>query len=164
MASGAGHGEQESDARLMNGFIWQYTAFCRAHRTTGSAILLALVLGVSACGANNPVPDVKAGPAPEAVVLHGTILAMRPVEPDLGTAGATVLSDLKRAASANPPAAGAGVSVQDNKEQGPAMDFVVRETGGATIAVVQANTQHFRVGDQVAIVRGDRTRLSRPGA
>ncbi len=164
MASGAGHGEQESDARLMNGFIWQHTAFCRAYRTAGSALLLALVLGVSACGADNPAPDVKVGLAPEAVVLHGTILAMRPVEPDLRTAGAAVLSDLERAASVGTPGAGAGGGVRDNQEQGPAMDFIVRETGGATIAVVQANTQHFRVGDQVAIVRGDRTRLSRPGA
>lgn len=147
----------------MTGFIWQNTAIGRAHRATGPACLLALVLGVSACAADNSAPAAKAGPAPEATVSHGTILAMRPVQPGPETAGdgpgAAVLSRLAQAAS--PSVTGGGVGVGGH--EGPATDFVVRETGGATIAVVQANTQHFRVGDQVAIVRGDRTRLSRPG-
>ena len=130
-------------------------------RSVGAARMLAIVLLVCACAADNAVLIADAGPSRVPAVSRGTILAMRPVrprvEPGSAGAGATVLAGLARTADA-------GTGQKETQAAGPAMDFVVREAGGATIAVVQSNEQRFQVGDQVSIVRSDRTRLSRPGA
>ncbi len=42
------------------------------------------------------------------------------------------------------------------------MEFLVREEGGRDLATVQANGDGLTVGQRVAIIRGDRTRLARP--
>ena len=127
-------------------------------RSACAARMLAVVLLVGSCAADNATLTADPGPRVPAV-SRGTILAMRPVRPgvDPGSAGAgaTVLAGLASTADA-------AASRKDTEVPGPAMDFVVREAGGATIAVVQSNEQRFQVGDQVWIVRGDRTRLSRP--
>lgn len=85
---------------------------------------------------------------------------MRPVAPGAAGAGAGVLDGLASAASASP----VGGGLRAGQLAGQPMDFIVRERGGGTIAVVQTNELQFRVGDQVMIVRGERTHLSRPGA
>ena len=144
----------------MNDFDRNYLAW-GSGRSVGAARMLATVLLVCACAADNAVLTTEAGPSRVPAVSQGPILAMRlvrpGVEPGGAGAGATVLAGLARAADA-------GMGQKATESAGPAMDFVVREVGGATIAVVQSNEQRFRVGDQVSIVRGDRTRLSRPGA
>jgi outer membrane lipoprotein SlyB len=111
---------------------------------------LAALLGLATCG-----PDGQPEPPRASTVARGTILAMRPVEPEWGT-GAAVLQGLARTASPPTP------DKQDHGK-GPPIDFVVREASGATIAVVQSNDQNLQVGDTVEIIRAGRTRLARPG-
>ena len=130
-------------------------------RASGGAWTLTLALLIGACAADNAALTANPGPVGETALSRGTILAMRPVRPGVAPAyagaGAAVLANLAR--TADP-----GVTRKDVESPGSSMDFVVREAGGATIAVVQSNEQNFRVGDQVSVVRGDHTRLSRPGA
>ncbi len=120
--------------------------------------VLAVLLGMSACAPANPAP--LASQATNQTISHGTILAMRPTLPMRGdqprSAGA--LEGLSSAATPS------GDATPSDPATGQPMDFIVREAGGGTIAVVQTNELHFQVGDQVLILRGDRTRLSRPGA
>lgn len=136
-----------------------FRAFRWLDRPACAAGFLAVGLAVNACA----TPDsAAAGPAPEVTVSRGTILAMRPVQTGMG-AGTTVLNGLARTASASPGINGQGINAGTDTDAGAAVDFVVRETGGAIIAVVQTNEQHFRVGDPVEIRHADRTRLTRPG-
>jgi outer membrane lipoprotein SlyB len=44
----------------------------------------------------------------------------------------------------------------------PLAEFIVRADDGATLSIVQANDQGFRMGDRVVIVRAAQTRLARP--
>lgn len=94
-------------------------------------------------------PAISGAAAPEPTASRGMILAMRPVLP--GGAGVSVLNSLASSAPGTQAASG------------QPMDYIVREAGGGTISVVQMNELHLQVGDPVTIVRGDRTRLARPG-
>ena len=119
----------------------------------GVIACLTMLLGSCAPARSTPIETTAINPSAggEAAVSRGTILAMRPVE--LGSAAS--LGRLVRptkAANARP------------SERGQAVDFIVHEAGGGTIAVVQENELRFQVGEPVLIIRGDRTRLSRPGA
>jgi len=139
-----------------------FRTFRWLNRPAWAAGFLAVGLAVNACA----TPDsAAAGPAPEVTVSRGTILAMRPVQTgsvSMG-AGTTVLNGLAQAASASAGINGQGINAGTDTGAGAAVDFVVRETGGAIIAVVQTNEQHFRIGDPVEIRHADRTRLTRPG-
>ena len=43
------------------------------------------------------------------------------------------------------------------------MEFIVRVDDGAVLSIVQTNEPGFRKGDRVIILRGDQTRIARPG-
>ena len=47
--------------------------------------------------------------------------------------------------------------------QTPVVEFIVRTNSGATLSVVQNNDADFQIGDRVVILRGDQSRLARPG-
>ena len=132
------------------------TSVCKTHSNTRiglRAAMLARIAGtlfvVGSCA-----PATPGAAAPESTTSRGTILAARPILP--GGAGIGVLNSL--AGSAAPAAPGAG-----QPENGHAIDYIVREASGSMIAVVQTDELHLQVGDPVLIVRGDRTRLARPG-
>lgn len=55
----------------------------------------------------------------------------------------------------------AGTAIEAGATTGTAVEFIVREDGGGDIATVQTNEDGIAVGERVAIIRGDRTRLAR---
>jgi hypothetical protein len=121
-------------------------------RLTLPAAWLAGIAGIFiAVGSCAPTLSGATAAGPEPASSRGTILAIRPVLPS--GAGAGVLNGLagSTASAGQPPA-------------GQSFDYIVREAGGGTISVVQTDELHLQVGDPVVIVRGDRTRLARPGA
>ena len=139
----------------MQRFGRNFAISCWPGRPACTAGLVVVILAMGGCASSD---TAASGPPHEAIGVQGTILAMRPVQPGPAdeAADGTVIRSLERTANA-------GVNASAMQTQGTAIDFVVREAGGATIAVVQTNEQHFQVGDTVAILRGDHTRLSRPG-
>jgi ATP-dependent exoDNAse (exonuclease V) alpha subunit len=56
----------------------------------------------------------------------------------------------------------AGGSGRDDNNR-PLVEIIVRVDGGGVLSIVQQNDAGFREGDRVVIMRGDRTRLARPG-
>ena len=112
-------------------------------RLTRYLLSLVTLAGIAGCAPANP-PKVAVQPT-----AAGTILSMRPVEPHAGVAPlrAALLTD------------GSGQD-DDNRAL---VEFIVRADDGATLSIVQSNAAGFRKGDHVIIVRGDRTRLARPG-
>jgi hypothetical protein len=115
-----------------------------------AACIAGILVAIGSC--TTALPGTTAAGA-EPAASRGTILAIRPVLPR--GAGAGVLNGL----AASPAPAG--------QPAGQAMDFIVREAGGGTISIVQPDAPSgeplFQVGDPVVILRGDRTRLARPG-
>jgi hypothetical protein len=119
-----------------------------------AACIAGILVAIGSC--TTALPGTTAAGA-EPAASRGTILAIRPVLP--GGAGAGVLNGL----AASPAPAGQPTG----QPTGQAMDFIVREAGGGTISIVQPDAPsgepRFQVGDPVVILRGDRTRLARPG-
>ena len=88
-------------------------------------------------------PKIDAQPAPSTT---GEILAVRPIAP--------------------PPPDGpvrAALPVGVDSGQRASVEFIVRTDDGSTLSIVQNNGPGFQAGDRVVILRGDRTRLARPG-
>lgn len=114
-------------------------------RLTRYLLSLVTLAGIVGCAPANPP---KSAVQPTAAGT-GTILSMRAVAPHAGAA------PLRAALLA-------GGSGQDDENRA-LVEFIVRTDDGATLSIVQSNTDGFRNGDHVIIVRGDRTRLARPG-
>jgi hypothetical protein len=114
-------------------------------RLTRYLLTLVTLAGIAGCAPANP-PKLAVQPTPAGT---GTILSMRPVEPHAG------VEPLRAALLAD----GSGQD-DDNRAL---VEFIVRADDGATLSIVQSNAAGFRKGDHVSIVRGDRTRLARPG-
>ena len=114
-------------------------------RLTRYVLTLVTLAGIVGCAPANP-SKMAVQPTP---VGTGTILSMRAVEPhpDVEPLRAALLAD------------GRGQS-NDNRAM---VEFIVRADDGATLSIVQSNAAGFRNGDRVVILRGDRTRLARPG-
>jgi hypothetical protein len=112
-----------------------------------ASYLLGLVMlaGVAGCAPTNP-PKAAVQPAPAGA---GTILSMRAVSQQAPEEPlrAVLLSD--------------GVGRSDGNLS--LVEFIVRSDDGATLSIVQTNQPGFRTGDRVIILRGDQTRLARPG-
>ena len=114
-------------------------------RLTRYVLTLVTLAGIVGCAPANP-SKVAVQPTP---VGTGTILSMRAVQPhpDVEPLRAALLTE------------GRGQS-DDNRAM---VEFIVRADDGATLSIVQSNAAGFRNGDRVVILRGDRTRLARPG-
>jgi outer membrane lipoprotein SlyB len=58
----------------------------------------------------------------------------------------------------------AGTAIESSATQGNAVEFIIREDSGQTIAVVQTNEEGFQIGERIMLTRGARTRIARVGA
>jgi hypothetical protein len=118
-------------------------------------LFATLALPAGCAPGRPPAPPAVAAAAPDAgqAEPYGVIVAARRLPPGGGAAGdmrATVLAALGTGAAAAGPAAAL-----------PALEFIVRDTAGRTVSVVQDNPQQLRPGDRVAIRRAGRTELVR---
>lgn len=109
--------------------------------------LLAPVLILSSPGCGKP-PDAATGPAsaaPVATVLHGRIVAVRPLPAAMPGAPSLLL-----AGTAGPA------------DTTGRVEFIVR-VGGRTLSVVGPNPDALAAGQAADVIRSDRTRIARPG-
>ena len=113
-------------------------------RACGLGILGAVVLALGGCATPPPPPVAIDTGVP---ALTGTIMSVRPVMQRVAGAEDGVLGALGAPA-------GAGDSVA------PATEFIVRETSGRIISVIQPAPSPLRRGEAVRILRGDITRLA----
>jgi outer membrane lipoprotein SlyB len=120
---------------------------------------LFAVASIASCTSANTA--ASSGPAlagRPVVVSAGAILSLRTVTAD-NTAlpwRSVLLADAGAANTANDSGNTRGGHVH-------VVEFIVRTDGGAVLSVVQANDADFHAGDRVMILRGDTTRLVRPG-
>jgi len=105
---------------------------------------LAMFAGLAGCAPARPPQPVT-----QAVAGEGTIVSIRTV--NSGTSVAPWRAALL-----------AGGSGSDDGDRA-LLEFIVRADDGAMLSVVQTNAPGFHEGDRVTILRGDRTRLARPG-
>ncbi|MBW4036131.1 MAG: hypothetical protein HIU90_11720 [Proteobacteria bacterium] len=110
----------------------------------GGLAALALLTGLSACATRPNAVPMAAAPA---TMLTGTILSSRLVMLQIAGAEGGVLGALGAPASAGETLA-------------PATEFIVRETGGTIISVMQPQPTSLRPGERVEILRGLTTRLA----
>jgi hypothetical protein len=110
---------------------------------------LSAALLLAGCTAPPP-PAPPAPPAPQPVATpappleRGTILAMHPIPAEPPETARILLS---------------GLGGTPAPRHADSFEFIVRAPGGATIAVVQPETDGLRPGAPVAILRGGRTSL-----
>ena len=148
-----------------------------------SLVVAAAVLGLSACAPTNTnTTYTGADIGRTAQVSYGVITSMRPVtvqggNTGVGTLGGAALGGVAGSYIGGDPrmnAIGAiggaiiggiaGTAAEKSVSQGQAVEFVIREDSGQTIAVVQTNEENFRVGERIVLTRGARTRIARaPG-
>jgi outer membrane lipoprotein SlyB len=116
-----------------------------SHRSPGAALIVALltVSVLGGCATPRPGP-VAAAPG---ATRTGTIVSARTVMLQIGGAEGGVLGALGAPASAGETLA-------------PATEFIVRETDGRVISVMQPQPTALHPGEAVAIVSGVTTRLS----
>ncbi|MCC7426608.1 MAG: glycine zipper 2TM domain-containing protein [Alphaproteobacteria bacterium] len=113
------------------------------------------------------------------MVGYGTILSMRDVrvagtQSGIGTAAGAVAGGIAGSAIGGgwrgPALAGiagaviggiAGTAVERGVTQGIATEFIIREDGGQTIAVVQTNEQQLQPGERVVLLQGRELRIAR---
>jgi outer membrane lipoprotein SlyB len=111
-------------------------------RCAGRATVMALLAALGGCAATpNAAPLVRA-PA-----MTGTILSSRQVMLQIGGAEGGVLGALGAPATAGETLA-------------PATEFIVRESGGTIVSVMQPQPTRLQPGEQVEILRGVTTRLA----
>jgi outer membrane lipoprotein SlyB len=120
---------------------------------------LLAIASIASCTSANPAASTAAALAARPVVVSaGAILSLRTVTAD-NTAlpwRSALLTDASAANTANDSGNARGGHMQ-------VVEFIVRTDGGAVLSVVQANDADFHAGDRVMILRGDATRLARPG-
>lgn len=150
---------------------------------TASWIMACIaVLGMTACAPTNTNTSFSAGSIGSAAsVSRGTIVSMRVVQIQgnsgigVGTAAGAVAGGVAGSFIGGDPRSNilaglagavvggiAGTAIERGVTQGQAVEFIINEDTGGTISVVQTNELNFVPGERVVIVRGDRTRLSRP--
>ena len=114
-------------------------------RIVSYLLCIAMLAGILGCApVTPPKPSTQATPPG-----GGTILSMRTVTP---------------VASVEPSLASllSGGGGHDSGDRSR-VEFIIRADDGAVLSIVQANDAGFRQGDRVIILRGDQTRLARPG-
>lgn len=141
-----------------------------------AALALIALAGCAPTNANTTYGAGEVGTS--APVVYGTIVSMQPVtvKPANNGAGAlagavaggvggsfiggdtrsNVLAGLGGAALGGL----AGNYIQNQVGTGTAVEFVIREDNGQLISVVQTNEANFHVGQRVAIIQGEQTRLA----
>ncbi len=120
--------------------------------------LVAVASIVSCTPANTTASTASTTAARPVVVSAGAILLLRTVTAD-NTAQpwrSVLLADAGAANTANDVGDTRGGHLR-------VVEFIVRTDSGAVLSVVQANDADFHAGDRVMILRGDTTRLARPG-
>lgn len=144
---------------------------------------LAGVLGLAACAPQNTNTTYSSADIGRtASISYGQIVSMRAVtvqggNTGVGTLGGAALGGVAGSFIGGDPrtnilgAVGgaiiggiAGNAVEKGVSQGNAVEFVIREDSGQTVAVVQTNEENFRVGERVVLTRGARTRIARAGS
>lgn len=150
------------------------------HRAAKPAVALLLVAGLAACApANTNTTYSSADVGRTASVTYGQIVSMRGVNVQGGQTGVGTLGGAALGGVAGSFIGGggrmnalgaiggaivggiAGTAVENSASSGNAVEFIIREDSGNTIAVVQTNEENFRPGDRVILTRGARTRIAR---
>jgi outer membrane lipoprotein SlyB len=103
-----------------------------------------VLIALSACATHPSAAPMASAPS---TMLTGTILSSRLVMLQIAGAEGGVLGALGAPASAGETLA-------------PATEFIVRETGGTIISVMQPQPTSLRPGERVEILRGLTTRLA----
>ena len=148
-----------------------------------AALALAGVLGITGCAPQNTNTTYSSADIGRtASISYGQIVSMRAVtvqggNSGVGTLGGAALGGVAGSFIGGDPrtnilgAVGgaiiggiAGTAVEKGVSQGNAVEFVIREDSGQTVAVVQTNEENFRVGERIVLTRGARTRIARAGS
>jgi hypothetical protein len=115
-----------------------------------ASFCVLLLLAGCATHPEQSVPKAQAAPvAPPPAGVPGTILAMRPVPAEPRGPARILLSSL---------------GGSDALADGHAFEFIVRTASGATISIVQPQTDGLHAGERVSILRGAETRIEAPSA
>ncbi len=144
--------------------------------------LMALASLAACAPANTNTTYSSADLGRTAVVSYGVIVSMRNVAvqgqsgPGVGTFGGAALGGVGGSFIGGDPRSNiigaiggaiigglAGAAVEGSASRGNAVEFIIREDSGQTIAVVQTNEEQFRPGERVVLTRGARTRIARAG-
>lgn len=147
----------------------------------GASLLIVAALSLAACApryTNSQYERNDIGRA--ATVMHGSIIAMREIDVSgtrsgLGATTGAVGGGVGGAVAGgnNIPAAVvgavggavvggvAGAVVEDEATKGKAIEFIIQQENGQTIAVPQSNEDNLRVGDKVLILRSNVVRIIR---
>ncbi len=152
------------------------------HALRIASVALALGAGLVACAPSNTNTTYSGAAIGRAgYVSQGVIISMRDVvvtspSSGVGTAvgvgaggvagsalGGGVRSNILGGIGGAVVGGLIGYAVDNQINRGTATEFILREDSGATISVVQTNEDRFAIGERVMIIRGDRTRLARPG-
>jgi outer membrane lipoprotein SlyB len=120
---------------------------------TRFALVLAALVGVSACapGATSPTQPGPIGGAGRG--SYGVIVSCRPIE---AAAGGGDVRGVILGAVGGPAGSGAGQGAAE-----AVFEFIVREDNGQTLSVVQTNAAGLRPGERVVLSMSPRARLSR---
>ncbi len=116
------------------------------------ALLLTVLLGVSACAPGTttaPPPAAIRGAAPG---IYGVVVSCRPI----GAASSGGVRGAILGAIGGPASGGAGQGAAV-----PDVELIVREDDGQTLSVVQTNAAGLRPGERVVLSMSPRARLSR---
>jgi len=121
------------------------------HRSAAARLAaIAAVLATAGCATVGPGPSPT---APPLTAGTGTVLTVRPIVADWTDGGAwrAAMLDGAVASPAAPRPPGAALA-----------EFIIREDTGATISIVQTNTDGLRRGGRVQITRPS-SATGRPG-
>lgn len=129
-------------------FIAGHGAGCAMRSIRGGVAALLIATGLAACARQEAR---QTPPPPASTSALATIVSIRPAGP--GSARGAILGALG-GQPAGPAPASVSVSVSE---------FILRDSAGRTVSVVQANQDGLRQGERVLLVSGLRTRLLRVG-
>lgn len=141
--------------------------------------VFALLMALAACSPQGSNTYARSDMGRVATVMKGKILSMRGVnitgtQSGLGAgagalAGGVGASGIGNGGRSNAVAAVggavvggiAGAVVEETMTNSTAMEFIVQQENGQTIAVVQTNDDQLAVGDKVLVLRSGTARLIR---
>jgi outer membrane lipoprotein SlyB len=146
------------------------------------ALALMTLAGLAACApANTNTTYSSADLGRTASVSYGVIVSMRNVAVQGQSSGVGTLGGAAAGGVAGSFIGGgvrsniigaiggaiigglAGTAIEGAASSGNAVEFIIQEDNGQTIAVIQTNEEAFRPGERVVLTRGARTRIARAG-
>ncbi|HVJ31617.1 MAG TPA: hypothetical protein VND94_00760 [Terriglobia bacterium] len=143
---------------------------------TGPVLALCL-LGCAPSNTASTYTEGEIGRA--ATVMRGTVVAIRQVTIQGDSSGAGMVGGAVAGGAAgtmvssNPALAVAGAAggaviggvagaiTEDALRRGGAMEMVIQQENGQTIAIVQTNEEGLKAGDHVMVLRSDKVRIIR---